>query len=139
MSSNEAGDHRLKRASNKISEQHRELTLLEDRVREAITDRDEVATESALVKLEGALEAHFELEERAYYPVADRFDDATQERFRRLRDDHQTLRDDLGDLRDELKQSGLRAFLRAFTTFGHDLADHEQREEALMKELRHAD
>lgn len=131
--------HRLARASNKIAEQHRELQNLEEDVRIAITDRDAIATESALVKLEGALEAHFELEERAYYPIADGLEEAMAARFGELRRDHQGLREDLGDLRDELKQQGLTGFMRSFSAFAHDLAGHEQREEALMRELRGGD
>ncbi|MGH0037195.1 MAG: hemerythrin domain-containing protein [Myxococcota bacterium] len=136
MATHRTGDaHRLERASSKITVQHRELSDLEDGVRMAITDRDEIRTESAFVKLEGALEAHFELEERAYYPSADDLDAATAARFRELRADHQQLREDLSDLRDGLKQDGLDGLLRGFTAFAHDLAHHEEREEVLMEEL----
>jgi iron-sulfur cluster repair protein YtfE (RIC family) len=137
VSTSRAGDsHRLKRASIKIADQHREISHLEEGVRIAITDRDPVQTESALVKLEGALEAHFDLEERAYYPIADGLEADAIERFRALRQDHQQLREDLADLRDGLKQEGLGTFMRAFSAFAHDLADHEGREETLMEELR---
>ena len=104
-------------------------------VRRAITEGDAEETGSALVQLEGTLEAHFELEERAYYPIADGLDARTAERFEQLRDDHQRLREGLGGLRDGLKQEGLTGFLRAFSAFAHDLADHERCEEALMAEL----
>ena len=140
MPTSQTGDRRrLARASSRITEQHQALTRLEDEVRRAITEGDAARTGSALVQLEGTLEAHFELEERAYYPIADGLDAGTVERFRELRDEHQLLREGLGDLRDGLKQEGLGGLLRTFTTFAHDLAHHERREESLMEELSRDD
>jgi uncharacterized protein YidB (DUF937 family) len=140
LPTSQTGDrHRLARASKRIAEQHLALTKLEEEVRGAITQGDAERTRSALVQLEGTLEAHFELEERAYYPLADGLDAGTAERFRELRDEHQLLREGLGDLRDGLKQEGLGGMLPAFTAFAHDLAHHERREESLMEGLSRND
>lgn len=140
LPTSQTGDrHRLARASKRIAEQHLALTKLEEEVRRAITQGDAAQTGSALVQLEGTLEAHFELEERAYYPIADGLDAGTAERFLALRDEHELLREGLGELRDGLKQEGLGGLLRTFTAFARDLADHERREESLMEDLSRGD
>jgi len=134
MQDRQASDeHRLRRAARKIAEQHRDLSRLEAQLRQVIAAGDPEPVERALVRFEAALGAHFDLEEGAYYPVHEQLDAAEAARLRELTDDHGRLRAEAAQLFDILKADGLRAFSRAVSTFSHDLAQHEAREEQLME------
>lgn len=124
---------RLQRSQQKILEQHAHLDAQQLDVRVALADGDVVAAEHALRAFGGAVEAHFALEESAYYPETSALDADLAAILGELMTDHETMRDQIGELRRALQEGGLPALRDAFDAFISTLDDHETREEKTME------
>jgi len=136
MSSREPGSlspERLQRSQQKILEQHEHLDALQLDLRVALDAGDVAAAERTLGSFSGAVEAHFELEESAYFPEQSALPDDAAARFDGLMGDHETLRQRLAGLRERLAKEGVDALRASFDSFVSDLEDHEAREEKAME------
>jgi hypothetical protein len=130
---------RMQRSERQIAEQHSALDRLQVDLQRALEDGADRDVEAALRALEGAVVAHFELEEHAYYPDPAGLPADTAEALRALEGEHEQLRAELEDLRRAYEGEGLPALRTAFSIFATALAEHETREEKLMERLSHPD
>lgn len=130
---------RIQRSERQIAEQHAALDRLQVDLQRALENGAERGVEEALRALEGAVVAHFELEEHAYYPDPEALPAGPAEALRALEGEHEQLRAELEDLRRAFEGEGLPALRTAFSIFATALAEHETREEKLMERLSHPD
>lgn len=130
---------RLTRSRRQIEEQHAALDRLQVDLQHALDDGAPRGIEDALRALAGAVEAHFELEEHAYYPDPARLAPEPGSELRALEGEHEQLRAELDDLREALEREGVPALRAAFSIFATALAEHEAREEKLMARLAERD
>jgi hypothetical protein len=124
---------RLQRSQQKILEQHSNLDALQLDVQVALADGDRASVELALRSFSGAVEAHFDLEESAYFPERSHLADDLGAVLEKLIDDHESLREHLRELRHTLEHDGLPALRGSYDSFILALDDHEAREEKAME------
>lgn len=126
---------RLERSQRQIAEQHEALDRLQADVQRALEDGGLPAIQESLRALAGAVEAHFELEEHAYYPARSGLSPNFARRLAELESDHEHLRAELEDMRLALVNEGVPALRTAFSIFATAIAEHEAAEEKLMAQL----
>ena len=129
-------EHRTRaaRSQRRISEQHLHLGQLESELQSALGRGDDDGTAHAFRQLAGAIDAHFELEERAYYPDPNG-DAELAATFEGLVGEHAELRGELERLREVLTEGNLHAFSSAFHAFSTALGEHEAEEEKAMERI----
>jgi len=126
---------RLHRSQRQIAEQHEALDRLQTDMQRALDEGALPAIRDALRALSGAAEAHFELEEHAYYPGRSGLSGTFVRRLDELEADHEQLRAELDDLRSALEREDVPNLRAAFSIFATALAEHEASEEKLMEQL----
>jgi len=126
---------RVRRSRRQIAEQHASLDRLQTDVQRSLEHGDADGIRSALRALTGSVEAHFELEEHAYYPAADQLSAGQAQTLEALLADHEHLRAELDDLEHALDHEDVPGLRTAYSIFATALADHETREEKLMEEV----
>lgn len=129
----------MSRSRRQIAEQHAALDDLQVDVQRALDAGGANAIEDGLRALSGALEAHFELEERAYYPDRSSIGSDFAERLDELEGEHQQLRAELDDLRTAVVEGDVPALRSLFSVFAVALATHEAQEEKVMADLAERD
>jgi hypothetical protein len=136
MARPDRGSHspeRVQRSQQKILEQHANLDALQLDVQVALADGDRESVELALRAFSGAVEAHFDLEESAYFPERTHLADDLAAALDKLMDDHESLRERLRELRHTLDHDGIPALRGAYDPFISALDDHEAREEKAIE------
>lgn len=131
--------HRLARSRMQIADQHAGLDGLQVEVQRALDEGDRASIEDAVRALSGALEAHFSLEERAYYPDRATIDAGLANRFDEFEGEHEQLRAELDDLRAAVVRGDMPALGGLFSIFAVALAQHEADEEKTMADLAERD
>jgi hypothetical protein len=131
-----AVEKRLEQAARTIPAQHRKIRELIELLLAGARGGGNHLPET-LSRLGEALEAHFALEERFFFPSLRDAHPELAARFEALCGEHQRIRGDLADLRKPLRGPGPAAS-RAVQDFASLLAGHESREEDLVKHARAA-
>jgi hemerythrin len=126
---------RMDRSLQQIVSQHGNILSLRHGLERAVRRADMDAIERGLLQLSGAIEAHFELEEGAYYPPAVPVESAAGDTLLSLVDEHERLRTELRTLGSLLSDGREKDFGRALEAFSSALTDHEVREEKAMRDL----
>lgn len=119
-------------AMRRVEQQHKNLEALRREVNATIASGVREDIRLSVNGYSGAVEAHFDLEEQAYYPSPADVDSDASANLTALLDDHERLRLDLKQLRELVTGGDLDEFAKAFESFTHDLSEHEAREEATM-------
>lgn len=126
---------RMRRSLCQIVEQHGSILILRQALENAVRSGDADAAARCLQRLSGAVEAHFELEEGAYYPPAVPVEGGAADTLLSFIEEHERLRVELRTLHSLLDDARSEDFKRAFDAFSSALTDHEAREEKSMQEL----
>ena len=120
---------------DEIAAQHRRLDGLFGAVRHALS-RAGVEDGSALAELEEALAAHFEQEDRLYYPTVGSLRPEHRASVARFASDHERFLGRLEKVAERLRSRALEEASREFEAFAADFAGHETREESLLRALQ---
>jgi hypothetical protein len=126
--------YRMRRALRQIADQHRQLHEIQARLEAAAARADREALRDAFVRYRHAIGAHFELEDRVFFPALHGLHPAEQE-LEALGRDHAEMLAELQRASPLLEAPGLAAFDAAFAAFRRGFASHERREEALLARL----
>jgi len=118
-----------------IAAQHRRLDPLFEAVRDAF-ERAAVEADRALADLAEALAAHFEQEDRLYYPTIGSLRPEHRGRVDRFAIDHRRFLAQLDGVAERVQRRALEEASREFEAFAHDFAGHEAGEEALLHALQ---
>ncbi len=126
---------RLKRAAAQIQTQHRRLEPLFEELSSALASGINREAQTAAFRLDGAIKAHFLLEEKIIFPAIRGLPLRDEDELEALADDHrglgralQTVIDQILDARFELAAQSLEKCWLA-------VRDHEHREEAFLNAL----
>jgi hypothetical protein len=120
---------------DEIVAQHRELDGLFEGVRSAFADAGR-ETGEALGELGEALAAHFEQEDRLYYPTVGSLRPEHRSTVERLAGDHERFLGRLEGVAERVRHGGLEQAAQEFERFAADFARHEAAEEALLRALQ---
>jgi hypothetical protein len=120
---------------DEIAAQHRRLDGLFGAVRDAFA-RAGLEAGAALAELEEALAAHFEQEDRLYYPTVGSLRPEHRASVERFASDHERFLGRLEKVAETLRRRALEEASREFEAFAADFAGHETREEVLLRALQ---
>ncbi len=116
-------------------QEHSELDGLVREV-EARMGRGSLAkTSQALEELEAALDAHFTVEERVYFPLIEKLSPERHTSIQAAREDHLRISELLDELRDLVECGELTAARRALAKLLDRFRDHEIQEAKLIEDL----
>ena len=127
--------YRMRRALRQIGDQHRQLREIHDGLGAAIASGERRDARDAFVRYQHAIGAHFELEDQVFFPALHGLHPEEREGLEALGRDHGVLIAALQRLAPLLGESALERFGAALDAFRRDLAQHEQREEALVSRI----
>ena len=126
---------RLKRAAVQIQTQHRRLEPLFDDLGSALasgTDRD---AQTAAFRLDGAIKAHFLLEEKIIFPAIRGLRSQHDTELEALAEDHRGLGTALQCVIDQILEKRLDLAAESLEKCWLAVKDHEYREEAFLSAL----
>ena len=122
---------RLRRAMQRVEEQHRALREIAVQLDAALASGSRESADAGLTRMRDGLSAHFELEEEVVFPALHGLDPSTLPEIEQLERDHVRFLDGLGALLGrELSESALA--LADLKGLRERLAAHELREEHLL-------
>jgi hemerythrin len=122
--------HRLRRIAGQIDDQHRHLRRFQEELRGAITPSSSAGAAPACARFRDALLAHFELEERLFFPALHGFDRSTEPTLVELQDRHISLRQEIERLHSLISEDAADVAAMLEQLLAH-LNDHERDEETL--------
>jgi hypothetical protein len=123
---------RLAHEAKRIAVQHGYLAALEATTLRALERNTPAEAREALHGFFGALDAHFELEERVHFPAIHGLHADLGADIARLVEDHRALRAALSDLEVRVGREPRDRVTEGFRVAGAQLLDHERREETLI-------
>jgi hypothetical protein len=127
--------YRMRRALRQIGEQHRLLHEIRGRLGAAIASGEQLDARDAFVRFRHAIGAHFELEDRVFFPALHGLHPEEQQALEALSREHAGLLAALQRLTPLLEQAALEGFGSAFDAFQRDLAQHEMQEEGIVSRI----
>ncbi len=129
----------MRTEARRIASQHRQLAEMREL---AVTALQELSVERgrvAFARFSEALAAHFDLEERVYFPAARGLCPELEGELQALADDHAYLRRDTDRVLAYFENgNGFASALTLDALLKH-LVDHERREEQLLRRIGHAE
>lgn len=132
-----AGSDRAKGGSveQQVTAEHRKLDTLFAETRAAFRSGRDAATRNAFGQLRDALDAHFEQEDRLYYPTIWALRPDRKAPLRVFVEAHERFRARFEAIADSLQRDSLAEAERAFEEFSEAFAQHEAGEERLLRSL----
>ena len=130
----ELSDH-LKRASDQIQAQHRRLEPLFEDLSSALAGGSSRDAQTAAFRLDGAVKAHFLLEEEVVFPAIRGLRPKHQVELEVLVGDHQGLGVGLQAVIDQIIKGQLDLAAQSLESCRLAIKDHEGREEAFLSGL----
>ncbi len=127
--------HRLRRLSQQIAEQHRQLDMLKREIFAALERDARADGRHALERFTSALAGHFDLEQRVFFPALHGLAPPRTRELEALEREHAEFLSELHRLLAEIDTLPGDAFLRAFQPCLDGLRGHERREERLVSEI----
>jgi hemerythrin superfamily protein len=127
-------DH-LKRAANQIQAQHRRLEPLFEDLSNALAGGSSRDAQTAAFRLDGAVKAHFLLEEEVVFPAIRGLRPEHQAELEALSDDHQGLGAGLQTVIDQILKGQLDLAAESLESCRLAIKGHEGREEAFLSAL----
>jgi iron-sulfur cluster repair protein YtfE (RIC family) len=119
---------RLVRQGRGIAFQHRQLDVFVHKVSQALRD-----CETAVYQLQGALNAHFAVEEQIVFPALRGLDSELADEVSALERDHERLREDVDRLALAIVAPDITTARRALEEFDAALSAHERLEERILE------
>jgi iron-sulfur cluster repair protein YtfE (RIC family) len=116
-------------------EEHSELDRLVGAVEECLNGGRVEVSRGALDDLAGALESHFDIEERVYFPLVERFSPEHAASVRAARLAHVKVVETLENLRDLVERGEVSAARRILALLLDRFRTHEREEARLIAEL----
>ena len=123
---------RLRRAAEQIQAQHRRLAPLAAELGRAIASRLPRDAQTAAFRFEGAVRAHFLLEQEIVFPAIRGCFLLPQPEIDRFADDHRRIDAALRKLIERVLECELELADRCLEACWLAIRDHERREEALL-------
>jgi hypothetical protein len=127
---------RMARERRVISAQHRQLDDFVVLLAAALDAADAPSARVAYERFASALDAHFALEERFYFPALHSLRPALAADLEALEAEHRALGEGLARLGQLADAGDCPASLALLERFAGELAEHEGREEGLLASLR---
>ena len=126
---------RLQRASGQIQTQHRRLEPLFEDLRRALTRGTSRDAQTAAFRLDGAIRAHFLLEEKIIFPAIHELCSQSDSELESLSRDHRGLGMALQAVIDEILEAQFDLAVQSLEKCWLTIKDHEDREEAFLNTL----
>ena len=124
---------RLARQGTGIASQHRQLDLFVREVSQALRLCQWRDCETAVFRLQGALNAHFAVEEQVVFPALHGLHSELADELLALERDHERLREDVDRLALAIVTSDITTARRALEEFDAALSAHERSEERILE------
>ena len=126
--------YRVKRAARHIGEQHAHIGEIFRTLESAIARGDAAAARQGFERYSGAIDAHFSLEDRVFFPALHGLHPEHAKALEDLTEEHRGFLAELDRLGREL-DAGLERFGAGLAAIALELSVHESREERLVREL----
>jgi len=126
---------RLQRAAGQIQTQHRRLEPLFEELSRALASGISRDAQTAAFRLDGAIRAHFLLEEKIIFPAIRGLPLRDEEELAALADDHRGLGQVLQMVIDQILDARLELAAQSLEKCWLAVKDHEYREEAFLSTL----
>lgn len=123
----------LARQVTGIASQHRQLEALVGAVSQALRRGHRRDCETAVFRLQGALNAHFAVEEQIVFPSLRGFHSELADKVLALEREHERLREDVDRLALAIVVSDITTARRALEEFDAALSAHERSEERILE------
>ncbi len=127
---------RMSLEARRISSQHRKLNMLHRVVVDAINRARPAECITAFKRFREALDSHFSLEDELYFPALHGLRRDLSATLERLSQEHAALRSRLAELEAAFVEARLDECARLLDTVGAAIADHESREEQVLRAFR---
>ncbi len=124
---------RMRRAVNQIREQHERIAPLFSHLNTVLVEGNLRAAQTTAFRLQGALRAHFLLEEQIVFPVLRALSPDRSIQFGTLEEDHASLESDFGALIDRILAAATGPARESLGAFTFVLVEHERREDELLQ------
>ncbi len=124
---------RLARQGTGITSQHRQLDAFVREVSQALRRGQRRDCETAVFQLQGALNAHFAVEEKVVFPALHGLHSELGDKLKALERDHERLREDVDRLALAIVASDMTTAQKALEEFGAALRAHERAEERILE------
>ncbi len=124
---------RLARQGTGIASQHRQLDVFVRKVSEALREGQRRDCETAVFRLQGALNAHFAVEEKIVFPALSGLHSELADKIRALECDHERLRESAARLALAIVASDITTPRKALEEFDAALSAHERSEERILE------
>ena len=125
--------------ARRIASQHRQLAEMRERAVTALQERSVERGRVAFARFSEALHAHFDLEERVYFPAARGLRPELEGELQALVEDHACLRRYTDRVLAHFESGNGFASALTLDVLLERLVDHERREEQLLRRLGHAE
>jgi hypothetical protein len=126
---------RLQRAAGQIQTQHRRLEPLFEDLSRALASGTSRDAQTAAFRLDGAIKAHFLLEEKIIFPAICGLPSQHHAELEALAEDHRGLGAALQAVIDEILEARLDLAAQSLEKCWLAIKDHEGREEAFLNAL----
>ncbi len=132
-------DLKLRKASRRIASQHHKLESFYSVVSNALAKGEENEADAGLTSFINALDAHFTLEDREWFPALAKIGSTLRRETSELAAEHQKFRHDLDQVRKRLRMKEFEAAIACFDQFLYELARHDDREERMLARIAGVD
>jgi iron-sulfur cluster repair protein YtfE (RIC family) len=126
---------RVEQAARQIQTQHERLDPMLADLRRALTNGDSRHAQNAAFRLDGAMRAHFLLEEYVLFPALRGIQPETEGQLEMLEQDHVRVGGALRAVIDQILESQLDQAAKILTDLASTLAAHERHERSLLEAL----
>jgi hypothetical protein len=127
--------YRIRRTARLVGGQHERLAPIFAELESAVASGGTREAETAAFRLEGAMRAHFLLEEQIFFPALQSLYPDREPELRVLVKDHERLRAQLRTLIDRILAAELQLAAKSIADCSAALLEHEAREEVFVKAL----
>lgn len=124
--------HRLRRAVRQMAAQHRHLEPIRELLTRALQRNAQEEAQTAFDRYREAIEAHFDLEERLFFPALHGLHPDRAEDLDALSREHERFLHEMGEIYESLCECKLSECAEAVDGFLSALTGHERREERLV-------
>jgi iron-sulfur cluster repair protein YtfE (RIC family) len=124
---------RLERQRTGIASQHRQLDIFVRKISQALQQGQRRDCETAVYQLQGALNAHFAVEEQIVFPALHGLNSELADKIAALERDHERLRENADRLALAIVASDITTAWRDLGEFDAALSAHERSEERILE------